>query len=70
MPATATLIARLRAAGIAAVVSGAGPSVLALTVAGAGPGWADVSRIASEIGHAWRVLPLGVDADGARVLPG
>ena len=34
MPATARLIAALRAAGIPAVVSGAGPSVLALTVAG------------------------------------
>ncbi len=31
MPATAALITRLREAGIAAVVSGAGPSVLALT---------------------------------------
>jgi homoserine kinase len=70
MPSTATLIARLRAGGIAAVVSGAGPSVLALTVAGAGPGMADVSRVASEVGQAWRVLPLGVDADGAQVIPG
>ena len=31
MPRTAELVARLRAAGVAAVVSGAGPSVLALT---------------------------------------
>ncbi len=34
MPETAALVARLRAAGVAAVVSGAGPSVLALTVGG------------------------------------
>lgn len=34
MPETAALVARLRRAGVAAVVSGAGPSVLALTVGG------------------------------------
>jgi homoserine kinase len=68
MPATAALIERLRAAGIAAVVSGAGPSVLALTVSGTGPGPDDVIRIAAEAGPVWRVLPLGVDADGAVLL--
>ena len=41
MPATADLQARLRRAGVAAVVSGAGPSVLALGVAGAPLGPAD-----------------------------
>ena len=41
MPATADLLARLRRAGVAAVVSGAGPSVLALGVAGAPLGPAD-----------------------------
>lgn len=70
MPATAALIARLRAAGIAAVVSGAGPSVLALTVSGTGPGGDDVARIAGQAGSVWRVLPLSVDNDGARLLPG
>ena len=48
MPATAALIGRLRDAGIAAVVSGAGPSVLALTVAGQRPSGEDVARIAAE----------------------
>jgi hypothetical protein len=43
--------------------------VLALTVAGLGPGPADVMRIAAQAAQAWRVLPLAVDADGARVLP-
>ena len=38
MPATADLMSRLRGAGIAAVLSGAGPSVLALTVRGKAPG--------------------------------
>ena len=37
-PATADLLARLRHAGVAAVVSGAGPSVLALGLAGDRPG--------------------------------
>jgi homoserine kinase len=68
MPATARLIAALRAAGVPAVVSGAGPSVLALTVAGeagaTGPG-ADVSAIAARDADDWRVLPLRVDLAGA-----
>ena len=41
MPATADLLARLRGAGVAAVMSGAGPSVLALGLADAQPGLAD-----------------------------
>jgi homoserine kinase len=43
MPATARLIAALRTARLPAVVSGAGPSVLVLTVAG-GPGAGQVDR--------------------------
>jgi homoserine kinase len=70
MPATAELISQLRAAGIAAVVSGAGPSVLALTMAAADPGADVVAQIAAQTGSAWQVLPLGVDPAGARVLPG
>jgi homoserine kinase len=68
MPATAALIDQLRAAGIAAVVSGAGPSVLALTFSGMQPGPAEVTRIAVEADPVWRVMPLGVDADGAVLL--
>ena len=65
MPRTAELLARLRAAGVAAVVSGAGPSVLALTVAGA-PGGPDlVDSIAAETGIAWRISPLAIDRQGA-----
>jgi homoserine kinase len=70
MPATAALITRLRDAGIAAVVSGAGPSVLALTVSGDGPGPDDVTRIAGEDAQAWRVLQLAVDVEGAALLAG
>lgn len=67
MPDTAALIARLRDAGIAAVVSGAGPAVLALTFT-AESGAGDEAKIAAEAGAAWQVLPLGVDAEGACVL--
>ena len=65
MPQTAELVGRLRAAGVAAVVSGAGPSVLALTAA-APPGWPDlVDSIATETGIAWRISPLAIDRQGA-----
>lgn len=46
-PASAELVSRLRGAGVAAVISGAGPSVLALTTPGAcvpdTPGWLRLS---------------------------
>lgn len=69
MPATADLLARLRQAGVAAVMSGAGPSVLALGAADAEPGLATVDSIARETGIAWRVTPLNVDRQGATVQP-
>ncbi|HEX3305358.1 MAG TPA: homoserine kinase, partial [Streptosporangiaceae bacterium] len=77
MPETAALIGRLRAAGIAAVVSGAGPSVLALLC---DPGRPDSGRsdyrhhldslgsIVRETGIAWDVSSLDVERQGARVL--
>jgi homoserine kinase len=65
MPRTADLLRRLRAAGVAAVVSGAGPSVLAFTVAGQ-PGAPDlVDSIAAETGIGWRISPLAIDRQGA-----
>jgi homoserine kinase len=64
MPATAGLVGRLRAAGIPAVVSGAGPAVLALTVIGTHPGPQAVQAIAST---AWQVHVLEVDRDGATI---
>jgi homoserine kinase len=77
MPATAALIARLRAAGVPAVVSGAGPSVLVLTAGatagpdgaggGARPAAADVAAIAAGDLADWQVLPLRVDVSGAVV---
>jgi homoserine kinase len=67
MPATADLIDRLRDAGIAAVVSGAGPSVLAFTVAGHTPGPGEVDSIAGQAGTQWHVSPLDVDRQGATI---
>ncbi|MEV4641660.1 homoserine kinase [Actinoplanes sp. NPDC049548] len=57
MPGTASLVASLRSLGVAAVVSGAGPTVLALS-----PVPADF-----HAGTAWRAEVLGVDATGALV---
>jgi homoserine kinase len=67
MPATADLIGRLRAAGIPAVVSGAGPAVLALTVAGVHPDPGALPPIAARTGTAWQVRVLDVDRDGATI---
>ena len=67
MPATAGLISRLRTAGIPAVVSGAGPAVLALTAAGTHPGPEAVQKIASGTGDTWRVQALDVDTEGATI---
>lgn len=60
MPATADLVSRLRADGLAAVVSGAGPSVLVLTdVEGSHRG-----RLGGSL-PGWQVLPLRLARDGA-----
>ena len=64
MPDSLAVIDRLREHGHAAVVSGAGPSVLVLGPESALP---DVTRLTPE---GWTALPLEVDADGAEVLVG
>jgi homoserine kinase len=57
MPGTASLVASLRSVGVAAVVSGAGPTVLALT------------EVPADFhpGTEWRAESLGVDGAGALV---
>jgi homoserine kinase len=55
MPRTARWVQRLRDAGIAATVSGAGPTVLALTVGGLP---AELARAAAEDGLAVLALPV------------
>jgi homoserine kinase len=72
MPETDRLVRRLRDAGIPAVVSGAGPSVLALL---SGKKSADyrhhldsLGSIVRETGIAWHISSLDVERQGARVL--
>jgi len=59
MPESLDLVDRLRADGHAAVVSGAGPTVLVLLAAD--------SDLSSYTPPGWRHLPLGVATEGARV---
>ena len=68
MPATRDLVGRLRAAGLPAVVSGAGPSVLAFLVSGHGLDRLD--SIVEETGIEWRISPLDVERQGASAVPG
>jgi homoserine kinase len=73
MPATAELVAALRAQGAAAVVSGAGPAVLVLC-----PSRSDAVAVAATVtditlrAHkrlgSWQVLTPDVDGDGASEL--
>jgi homoserine kinase len=66
MPETHHLVRSLRAAGIPAVVSGAGPSVLAFL--GAGPAGRDrLDSTVQETGIGWLVSPLDVERQGASV---
>jgi homoserine kinase len=55
------LVDRLRAAGHAAVISGAGPSVLVLSTEGAAGG------VEALVDDAWDVLSPGVPMTGAQV---
>jgi homoserine kinase len=65
MPATDALVQRLRAAGFAAVVSGAGPSVLVLAD---GPGRRrEAVAVAAEADTPWEPLLLAVDVRGGTV---
>ena len=72
MPDSLALVDALREAGHAAVVSGAGPSVLVLARRTDGDptdpaGAARVREVARMAPDGWSVLPLGVDDRGARV---
>jgi homoserine kinase len=66
MPDTYALVTALRAAGLAAVVSGAGPSVLVLS--SAKPSLDRLDSIVKETGKAWHTSSLDVARQGARVL--
>jgi homoserine kinase len=62
MPASAALLGSLREAGVPAVVSGAGPTVLAIVPS------SSVVDVAARVPPGWRVLDLAVEVDGARRL--
>lgn len=78
IPATTALVAALRADGVAAVVSGAGPSVLALlagdpdhtAAAVTSPPAPDLARLSAIAGSGWQILALPVATRGARVRAG
>ncbi|WP_432479543.1 homoserine kinase [Nocardioides sp. GXQ0305] len=61
MPASLDLVESLRTRGIAAVVSGAGPSVLAMCAE------CDVDTLVAAAPDGWRALPLEVERHGVRV---
>jgi homoserine kinase len=64
MPESAGLMNSLRAAGVPAVISGAGPTVLALT-----RGDVEAELTASLLPAGWAIHRLAVDAFGAHVVP-
>ncbi|WP_146361511.1 homoserine kinase [Arthrobacter yangruifuii] len=68
---SARLLQALRSAGFAAVISGAGPTVLCLADGDAAAREAEQAMTehlrAAGSGENWRVLRLGVERDGARV---
>lgn len=75
MPESAALIAKLRAAGYAAFISGAGPTVMVLANGGAEADiivqsiteWGANGEKDAEHGVSWRVLRLQLDLEGAKV---
>jgi homoserine kinase len=72
MPETVELVRRLRAAGIPAVVSGAGPSVLALLTDSERSDYRhhldSLGSIVRETGIGWHTSSLDIERHGARVL--
>lgn len=65
MPESLELVGDLRAEGFAAIVSGAGPTVLAFSE---GTESAYTSKLAARCPGGWACHALGIDLDGARVL--
>ena len=65
MPESLGLVDRLRGDGIAAVVSGAGPAVLAFSDGVDGPG---TEQLLGRAPQDWQALALAVDRDGVRLV--
>jgi len=66
MPRTLALVDELRSAGVPAVVSGAGPTVLALADASSADALVEQT---GRLPRGWRVEKLPVDTEGVQVLP-
>ena len=64
MPQSLELVERLRGDGIAAIVSGAGPTVLAFVTTSSE---VELARLLARCPAGWTAQQLGVDRDGARV---
>ena len=70
MPHSHDLVGRLRGAGVPAVISGAGPTVLAfLTEKPTQEAIKRLDSIAGETGIDWHISPLAVERRGASVTP-
>ena len=63
MPRTLALVDELRAAGVPAVVSGAGPTVLALTNRTTAP------DLIAQTRRGWQIVELEADRQGVEILP-
>jgi homoserine kinase len=68
MPRSLDLVDRLRAADVAAVVSGAGPSVLALTDEATALALVE-GRLGVNVPRGWQPLVVPVDNQGVQVMP-
>jgi homoserine kinase len=65
MPESLALVDELRADGVAAIVSGAGPTVLAFS---SGVESAETSKLTARCPEGWSCHALSVDMDGVRIL--
>jgi homoserine kinase len=64
MPETLRFVRELRADGVPAVVSGAGPTVLAFSAR------SEQAAIEAKVPDGWRAMALAIDLEGARVTAG
>ncbi len=64
MPASFALLTKLRKAGVAAFISGAGPTVLALHTGGSG----EVEELTRACGEKFSAMALGVSRSGASLI--
>ena len=67
MPATLEFVDALRAEGVAAIVSGAGPTVLAFADGAAGGSTAYVEKLLARCPEGWSAQHLTVEREGVRV---